>query len=344
MEFINNDDDNVGINPLINNNNNNNENNNENNNQINNNNENDNNNFISQYKDFTPSFIIIFLINLIIWAISFYSEIEKYKYVFEIDPIMDHSQYYRFITRYFIHFGICHLLLELYITYYLCKYFENTFGTLMTISFILISMVIDSIIHLFFGIVFSNICYTFKLIDNSIIHYEGGLTPVLFSLNTFYYLYDHENFDEYNIFVFLSGKGNYSSLTMLIILYFFTPNKTFIGNLSGICGAYFIKSIFFCFLPKINWIIDFEDVFNLKNNGQFYRYITTKNLLMKSVLNQIEPDTIRYLIENEKENEEKEKENNLNINQDNNNIENNQIHQSSIEMSSLSNNNNNNNN
>ena len=335
MEFINNDeDDNRGRNPLINNNNNNIQENIVN----NNNNEEQNYNFILKYSEFTLSFIIIFIINLIIWITSFYSEIEKQKYVFEVVPIINHYQYYRFITRYFIHFGICHLLLELYITYYLCKYFENTFGTLYTISFILFSMVIVSLVQLFMG---SLICFfinLFEIIDNSIVYYEGGLTSVLFALNTYYNLFDHDIFEENNIFTFLSGKGKYSSFTMLLVLYFFTPNKTFVGNLSGILSGYFINAFFSCLLPKISWIIGFENLFNLNNDGHFYRYITSKNVLMKAILNQIEPNCLRDIDTDES----KEKNDNIIHNNNNNNLnmEDNAIHHPSIEMSSFSNNNN----
>ena len=345
MELNNNDDDNLGRNPLINNNNNDNNNNenNELNNIINNNNNNEeNNNFINQYSTFTLSFTFIFFINLIIYILSYFYGFEKYKYVFEIDPIVDHSQYYRFITRYFVHFGICHLFLELYITLYLCNYFENMFGTLMTISFILISMIIISLIQLCFNLFLSYLSNILNVVDNTIINYEGGLTPVLFALNTFFYLFEHDYLNEYNIFLFVLGKGKYSSFTILIILYFFTPNRTFMGNLSGIFAAYFIKGIFKCFLPKISWIIEFEDSFNLNKEGKFYRYITSKNSLMKNILNQIEPNSVRDIdIDLDIE---KGEENNKNIQKINNNENNNEMHQSVIEMSSLSVNNNNNNN
>ena len=341
MDLNNNEDDNLGRNPLINNNNNEN-NNNELNNIINNNNNNEqNNNFISQYSRFTLSFLIIFFINLMIYILSYFYEFEKYKYVFEIDPILDHYQYYRFITRYFVHFGICHLLIELYITFNLCNYFENMFGALMTISFILISMVIISIIQLGFNCFLSFLSNILNVVDNTIINYEGGLTPVLFALNTFFYLFEHDYLNEYNIFLFVLGKGKYSSFTILIILYFFTPNRTFLGNLSGIIGAYFIKGILRCFLPKIRWIIEFEDSFNLSKEGKLYRYITSKNSVMKNILNQIEPNSVMDIDINL----EKEEKNNNNIQKINNNENNNnEMHQSVIEMSSLSNNNNNSNN
>ena len=349
MELNNNEDDNLGRNPLINNNNNNNnENNNDNNennniiiNNINNNNE-EMNNFLSQYSVFSFSFTIIFIINLIINISLYYYQLEKYKYVFEMDPIMDHAQYYRFITRYFVHFGICHLLIELYITLYLCNYFENMFGTLMSFSFILISMIIDSAIQLFFNLLLYYICNKLNIVDNSIIDYEGGLTPILFSLNTFFYLFEHDYLNEYNIFLFVLGKGKYSSFTILIILYFFTPNRTFMGNLSGICGAYVIKGILSYFLPRVSWIMDFEETFNLNKKSVFYRHITSENILMKNILNQIQPDSVIDI------EIEKEEENNKNIQQINNNEnnenENRERNQSVIEMSSLSNNINNNNN
>ena len=344
MELNNNDDDNLGRNPLINNNNNN-ENNNENNdinNIINNNNINEeNNNFLSQYSQFTLSFSLIFLINLTLYILSFYYKFDTSKYVFEFDPILEHGQYYRFITRYFIHFGVCHLFLELYITLNLCNYFENMFGTLMAISFILIAMIIDSIVQLCIYLLLSFLFNALNVFGITSINYEGGLTPVLFSLNTFFYLFEHDYLSEYNFFLFIFGKGKYSSFGMLLILYFFTPNRTFMGNLSGILGAYFIKMFLACFLPKIQWIIEFEDVFNLskKKNWMFYRYITSKNAFMKSVLNQIEENSVRDDISMDIEMENNEDKNRKQIN----NSENNENQQSVIEMSSLSNNNDNNN-
>ena len=342
MELNNNEeDDNLGRNPLINNNNNNNGNNNNennNNNNINNiiNNE-DNNNFLSQYSTFTVSFIFIFLVNFIIWIISYYYELEEYKYVYELESIIDHSQYYRFVSRYFVHFGIGHIFIELYITLYLCSYFENLFGTLMTISFILISMIIVSLVQIGFYFLLSYISNIFNVVDSSIINYEGGLTPVLFALNTFFYLFEHDYFNEYNIFLFVFGKGKYSSFTMLIVLYFFTPNRTFMGNLSGIFAAYFMRKIFLCFLPRISWIIEFEWAFGLNKKGTFYRNITSENAIMKSILNQIEPNSVSDIDMGV----EKQEENN-NVQQINNNDNNNnEAHQSIIEMSSLSNNNNN---
>ena len=38
-------------------------------------------------------------------------EIDSSKYVFQFAPIVQKYQYYRIITRYFIHFGVCHLSL-----------------------------------------------------------------------------------------------------------------------------------------------------------------------------------------------------------------------------------------
>ena len=197
-------------------------------------------------------------------------------------------------------------------------------------------MIIVSGIQLIFNLLISYICYKLNISDYSLINYEGGLTPILFSLNTFFYLFEHDYLNEYNIFLFVFGQGKYSSLTMLIILYFFTPNRTFMGNLSGICGAYLIKGIFFCFLPRVSSIMGFEETFNLNKKSSFYRHITSDNILMKNILNQLQPDSVMDInLEIEKE-----EENNRNIQQINNteNNENRERNESAIEMSSLSNN------
>jgi hypothetical protein len=198
-------------------------------------------------------------------------------------------------------------------------------------------MIIVSLVQIGFYFLLSYISNIFNVVDSSIINYEGGLTPVLFALNTFFYLFEHDYFNEYNIFLFVFGKGKYSSFTMLIVLYFFTPNRTFMGNLSGIFAAYFIRKIFLCFLPRISWIIEFEWAFGLNKKGTFYRNITSENAIMKSILNQIEPNSVSDMDMGV----EKQEENN-NVQQINNNDNNNnEAHQSIIEMSSLSNNNNN---
>ena len=99
------------------------------------------------YKKITISFIIILFINIIIEIYSYFKRINYRKYVFQYVPIFEKNQYYRFISRYFIHYGIWHLIIELFLTFHLCNEFENLLGTIISISFIMISMLINSILH-----------------------------------------------------------------------------------------------------------------------------------------------------------------------------------------------------
>ena len=128
-----------------------------NNNQNNNNNQNiqnnrNNNIFIFnifvKYPDITISYPLFFIVNIILLINSSIFPIEPSNFVFQYGPIISKNQLYRMITRYFIHFGFAHLILEQISFFYLCKYFENKFGTLLTISIIFIGMILDSIINI----------------------------------------------------------------------------------------------------------------------------------------------------------------------------------------------------
>ena len=168
MELNNNEDeaDNINRNLLVNNNNN--ENNRRininRNNNINNNDEEQQNLFLSKYSNFTLSFIIICLMYLFFLFYSHYKDFEENKYVFQIYSIIKHNQYYRFITRYFIHFGFGHLFIELIISIYVLYLFENIFGTISTLFFIIISSIIISLLQTIISLV---VYYglTFKLLN-----------------------------------------------------------------------------------------------------------------------------------------------------------------------------------
>ena len=359
MEINNNEDEADNINRNLLNNNNNNNNNINNNNNNNNNNENNqaeilnrirnrNNNqinedeqgalFLSKYSIFSFSFIIIFLINIIFWILEKYEIIEQYKYVFEMEPITFHNQYYRFISRYFVHFGIGHLILELFISLFLIYLFENIYGSLFSLFFIIIAMFINSLIQLVLSLFAFYIIYYFNIATiSSPYNYEGGFAPILFSLNTFLISFDNSYINENNFPTFVFFKSPYSSFYILVMIAFFTPNRSFIGNLSGILTAYFIRYFKISFLPKISWIISLENL--LKLNGDFgtiYRNINSNNIIMKKILNQIEENCIRDNDNDKKEeNDKSEKSNEINnINNDLINIE--ESHEQ-IEMSFINN-------
>ena len=129
--------------------------------------------------------LIAFLLRRICSAVI---QIDASKSVFQFAPIVQKYQYYRIITRYFIHFGVCHLSLELFALFHLCKICENIFGTLLTLSIILTSMILVSIIQLLKAPI-SSFLFGRMLSHYFNYFYEGGLTPILFTLLTYYSLY-----------------------------------------------------------------------------------------------------------------------------------------------------------
>ena len=158
---------------------------------------------------------------------------------------------------------------------------------------------------------------------------------------------------------------SYSSFYALVIIAFLSPNRAFIGNISGIITAYVIRYFVVSFLPKISWIIGLEFFFGLNRNfkenrdyGVVYRYITMENIVMKNILNQIEDNCINELEKEKKENnnndinnindnennKEEQKNNNNDINNINDNENNKEEQKESIEMSLFQNNENNRNN
>ena len=353
MEINNNDDegDNINRNLLVNNNNNNNENNQRininRNNNINDNNEEQENIFISKYNQFTVSFLFLILIKFIFLIYFYYKDLEEYKYVFEVYSIIKHNQYYRCLTRYLIHFGIGHLLFELFISFYLLYLFENIFGTILALFFIIISAIINSILQIILSLIIFQILYYFNVFDVVSLHYEGGFAPILFALNTFLCSFDLDYLNENNFPIYMYVKANFSSIYAIIFLAVLTPNEAFIGNLSGILTGYLFKFLRNIFLPNLLYIIELEKFFGLNKEGFFYRYITNENIFMKKLISyeEIDIDSDKEK-EKEKDKEKKdENENNkdeVNNNGNENNI-NRQVPQEEIEMSFLQNSENNNN-
>ena len=345
---INNDDegDNINRNLLVNNNNNNNENNQQlninRNNNVNNNEEEQENIFISKYNKFTVSFLFLLLIKFIFLIYFYYKDLEEYKYVFEVYSIIKHNQYYRCLTRYLIHFGIGHLLFELFISFYLLFLFENIFGTILALFFIIISAIINSILQIILSLIIFQILYYFNVFDVVSLHYEGGFAPILFALNTFLCSFDLDYLNENNFPIYMYIKANFSSIYAIIFLAVLTPNEAFIGNLSGILTGYLFKFLRNIFLPNLLYIIELEKFFGLNKEGFFYRYITNENIFMKKLISSDQMD-----IDSDKEKDKEKKDENENNNNEinNNGNENNinrQVPQEEIEMSFLQNSENNN--
>ena len=251
-------------------------------------------NVINKFYDMPVSFLIFFIINIIIYLYSKIGAIDASKYIFQYISIIEKNQYYRVITRYFIHFGFFHLILELIPLFYLCKFSENMLGTLLSISLISVSMILVSFIHLLIIPIISFIIKgRFPLLLN--ILYEGGLTPILFALLT-YFSFFHYRREEVTLDFIIVIKFKYSFILLLLILYAFTPNRTFLGNISGIIGGIILKKYPKYFLPKIKWIKEMEEKYSLNKIRFLYRYINFNNNKMKNMLKEFNEDSMNDII------------------------------------------------
>ena len=254
-------------------------------------------NFFSKYPNITLSFLLFFTLNFFLLIYSQFYPIENSSYIFQYRPIVSKYQFYRTITRYFIHFGFAHLILEQISFFYLCKYFESKFGTLLTLSIIFVSMILDSLINIFLIPVFSLfLSYRVSIIlDHS---YEGGLTPVLFTMVTYFSRFEKNRHERLFLENFFLLRMKYSFIYLLGILYFFTPNRSFYGNVSGIFGGFIIKKYRKILLPKLKWIYDFENNFGLNKSKSLYRKINVNSNEMRNMLREFDRDSLDEIVQN----------------------------------------------
>ena len=254
-------------------------------------------NFFKNYPNITISFLLFFIINIVLLIYSQTFTIEHPIFIFQYRPIVSKHQLYRIISRYFIHFGFAHLILEQLSFFYMCKYFESKFGTLLTLSIIFISMILDSIINILLIPIFSIfLSYRVSIIlDHT---YEGGLTPVLFTMVTLFSLFEKNRNERLFLENFLFLRMKYSYIYLLGILYFFTPNKSFYGNISGIFGGFIIKKFRKILLPKLIWIYDFEENYGLNKIQNLYRKINLENNEMGNMLRKFDGDSLVEIIQN----------------------------------------------
>ena len=242
----------------------------------------------SEYSFITISFILFLIINLSIEIYSLFFPIDQSYYVFQFYSVISKKQYYRLITKYFIHFSFMHFFLELISFFFLCKYYENIFGTLLTINLIIISMIIVSILNVLYLQLLSDFFKTFRLFNTINLDYQGGFTPILFTFYTYYFLYSKNKRERIQLFTIFSLKARHTNIIFLFLLYFFTPNRNFSGNLMGILSGHLIKLYPKYILPKIKWIKDFEDDLKLNKIKYLYRFINIEDENMKNILNEFD--------------------------------------------------------
>lgn len=253
-------------------------------------------NYSSKYTKITLSFIIILILK-IFFLIYFHYFQNSEKFSFQYYLIIKYNQYYRCITRYFINYGFCHFIFELYITYLMCYYFENMIGTIFTIVTIFLSMFLISFINIIV-LQCSKYIYNFTHHKHNLeIIYEGGLTPLLFTLYSFYFSFEgNSNKIFFLLFVFVV-RAKKSEYLIVLLLIFFTPNNSIYGNISGILTA----NLLFCFkksiFPRIIWIKEIENLLKLHKIFPLYRFITEESPIMKKILIEFDNNLINELNE-----------------------------------------------
>ena len=250
-------------------------------------------NYIIRYRKITISFLVILVIKTsFLIYIYFFPNYEKF--TFQPELIIKYNQYYRCITRYFINFGFCHLLLELFIINVMCLLIENILGTLFTIILIFISLILISLVNLIliellkWLIKYNNYKNFFE------ISYEGGLTPLFFTLYSFYFSFDRNSTIIFFVcYIFMIRAKNSENLILLILI-FFTPNNSIYGNMSGIITAHILKCFKKFLLPKMIWIKEIENKLFLYKFFPLYRYISEENPIMIKIINEFDMNFLLY--------------------------------------------------
>ena len=90
----------------------------------------------------------------------------------------------------------------------------------------------------------------------------------------------------------------YSYIYLLGILYFFTPNRSFYGNVSGIIGGFALKNFRNIFLPKLIWIYDVEEKCCFLHIKYLYKKINMNNNEMRYMLKEYDRDSIEDIFLN----------------------------------------------
>jgi len=288
-----------------------------------------------------PTFFFLFILNISLYYYWKYYYIRLSYFSISLYPIINKYQFYRFLTHHFMHYGICHLFVELLITFYICKNLEKMIGTLLSFNIILIMMIMTSFLYFLILYFIKLIILLFDLNYNFDFMYECGLSSLLFSLYT-YMTEFKKNKDKFiKVFNLIAIKTKFSTFYILIILTFFTPNKTFLGNICGIISAYIVKNLFgYHILPKYEGINDFEEFFKLNyckccyssiiemnqdmNNNlmEIYTIINVNPTINKQEELGIQMDEIQNTSINNNENNETNENNNNDDNNEKNNSDN----------------------
>lgn len=238
-----------------------------------------------------PTFIFLFIINLSLYLYRKYNSIRLSSLSISLYPILYKFQFYRFIIHHFIHYNICHLLIEIIITYYICKNLEKMIGTLLTFSLILVLILSTSFLFFLSMIIVKFLINIFNFSYNCDFVYECGMSCLLFALYTYLIDFKRNKNKLIKLLNFIAIRSKFSSIYFIIFLYFFTPNKSIYGNICGIISINLIKFLFGNkFFPKYEGVYDFEEYFKLNNYKCCYISIIEPSQDMKVYLLEIFPN------------------------------------------------------
>ena len=235
-----------------------------------------------------PTFILLLFLNISIYLLCKFYSLKISELSISLYTILIKNQYYRIITHHFLHYGICHLLIEIFFSFNISKSLEKTIGTFYSFIIIFIMIIMTSIFYISI-ILFFKIFN--KLIDinyNGDFMYECGMTSLLFSLYSYIFEFRKNKNKRIKVFNIFLLRMRFSSFKILFFLSLFTPNTTFLGNLCGIYSAYIIRIMFsYSILPKYEGVYDFEKYLNLHYNKNWYISIVEPNQEMKEFFSEI---------------------------------------------------------
>ena len=235
-----------------------------------------------------PTFILLFLLNISLYLSCKYFELKISELSISLYTILIKNQYYRIITHHFMHYGICHLLIEIYFSFYICKSLEKTIGTFYSLIIIFIMIIFTSFFYIFIVLLFKLINDTIDINYNGDFMYECGMSSLLFSLYSYIFEFRKNKNKQIQLFNSLIIKMSFSSFSILLFLSLFTPNTTFLGNLCGIYSDYIIRIMFsYSILPKYEGVYDFENYLNLHYKKNSYISIVEPNQEMKEIFSEI---------------------------------------------------------
>ena len=291
-------------------------------------------------KNITVSFTfsLLFIITILTYINSKYTSVDKADFSLSLWPVINKFQFYRIITRYFLYYGIFHLLVNMFFLYFICRALEKLIGTIYAIAFISQTLILSSVIYLILMFLLKNVTRLLSYNSNINFKNEVGISPLIFSIYTYYFLFGKNLDKKINILFFLEIPSRFSPFFFMLFLYTFTPNTTIFGHFSGILSGYLIKHFLGKYtMPKNIWIKELEERWSFCKKEIFYISILDKNDDFIQTIQEIEKNYFDLLHEEKNEAEinnsgragremddfpegEEQKENNNENNNHNNNI------------------------